>query len=143
MAAPVHHGRSQEAFCSARVRSYGVNLYTRIAKLLQEDATPDKVGSKTSTFISRMMMRLFSVPALLQALADVGVAKGKEKGQITTVQLDFQKLPQEVIPILVNLIASPTSTKMFKYVKKGQARNGFSFDLDEDDLPGDEYEMAN
>jgi hypothetical protein len=120
-----------------------VNKYTAIAKLLQEEATPDKVGKKTSTFISRLMMRLFSVPSMIQALADVGVAKSDKDGNVTTVQLDFQKLPQEVIPILINLICSPTPTKMYKYVKKGQARNGFSFDLDEDDLPGDEYEMAN
>jgi hypothetical protein len=111
--------------------------------MLQEDATPEKVGRKTSTFISRLMMRLFSVPSLIQALADVGVVKSDEKGNITTIQLDFQKLPQEVIPILINLVAAPSPTKMFKYVKKGQARNGFSFDVDEDDLPGDEYDVAN
>ena len=111
--------------------------------MLQEDATPENVGRKTSTFISRLMMRLFSVPSLIQALADVGIAKSDEKGNITTIQLDFQKLPQEVIPILINLVAAPSPTKMFKYVKKGQARNGFSFDVDEDDLPGDEYDIAN
>ena len=120
-----------------------MNKYTRIAKMLQEDATPEKVGKKTSTFISRLMMRLFSVPSLLQALADVGIAKSDENGDITTLQLDFQKLPQEVIPMLINLIAAPVKTSMYQYVKKGQARHGFSFDLDEEDLPGDEYEMAN
>jgi hypothetical protein len=120
-----------------------VNKYTRIAKLLQEEATPEQVGKKTSTFISRMMMRLFSVPSLITALADVGIAQQESKTNVTTVQLDFQKLPTEVIPILANLISPPTKLTMYKYVKKGQARHGFSFDLNEDDLPGDEYEMAN
>jgi hypothetical protein len=111
--------------------------------MLQEDATPEKVGKKTSTFISRLMMRLFSVPSLIQALADVGIAKSDKNGNITTVQLDFQKLPQEVIPILINLVAAPSPTKMYRYVKRGQARNGFAFDVDEDGLPGDEYELSN
>ncbi len=119
-----------------------MNKYTRIAKMLQEEATPEQVGKKTSTFISRMMMRLFSVPSLITALADVGIAQ-ESKDSVTTVQLDFQKLPNEVIPILANLICAPSKMTMFKYVKKGQARHGFSFDLNEDDLPGDEYDMAN
>jgi len=90
------------------------------------------------------MMRLFSVPSLLQALADVGIAPCEEsngKGK-TTIQLDFQKLPEEAIPVLVNLIASPTNVKMLRYVKSGQARHGFEFVLKEEDLPGDEYDVA-
>lgn len=90
-------------------------------------------------------MRLFSVPSLLQSLADVGIAPCTEsngKGK-TTVQLDFHKLPEEAIPVLVNLIASPTTVKMTRYVKAGQARNGFEFNLNEADLPGDDYDVAN
>lgn len=114
-----------------------------IARILQEEATPNKVGKKTSVFINRMMMRLFSVPAVLQALADVGVAPSVEKTGKTTIQLDFQKLPQEAIPAVINLIASPANMKLLKYVKNGQARNGFEFDLDEEDLPGEDYDVAN
>jgi hypothetical protein len=89
------------------------------------------------------MMRLFSVPSLITALADVGIAQQESKEGVTTVQLDFQRLPEEIIPVVINLISAPTPTKMYKYVKTGQARHGFSFDLDEDALPGDEYELAN
>ena len=116
-----------------------------MARILIEDASPDKVGAKTSVFINRLMMRLFTVPSVLQALSDVGVVPCDEENGAnkTTVQLDFQKLPEEALPVVVNLIASPSKLRMLKYVKNGQARNGFEFDLNEDDLPGDEYDVAN
>jgi len=114
-----------------------------IARILQEEATPNKVGKKTSVFVNRMMMRMFSVPSILQALADVGVAPSVEKVGKTKVQLDFQQLPVEAIPAVVNLIAAPSQMRFLKYVKNGQARNGFEFDVDEDDLPGDEFDVAN
>jgi hypothetical protein len=118
--------------------------YERIAKIMQEDAAPSQVGHKTSVFINRMMMRLFSAPSLLSTLADVGiVSEGATNGGSTTIQLDFQRLPEEAIPVVISLIASPVPMRMLKYVKNGQARNGFEFKLSEADLPCDDYDMAN
>jgi hypothetical protein len=114
-----------------------------VARILQEEATPTKVGKKTSVFLNRMMMRMFSVPAVLQALSDVGIAPSVEKTDKTTIQLDFQKLPQEAIPAVINLIASPTKMKFLRYVKNGQARYGFEFDIAEEDLPGEDFDVAN
>lgn len=87
-------------------------------------------------------MRFFSVPAALSALADVGIIPGEGEGSPVTIQLDFQRLPEEVIPQIINLIASPTKMKMSKYVKNGQARNGFEFQIGEKDLQGDEFDYA-
>ena len=118
--------------------------YASIAKLLIEDAAPAKIGQKQSVFVNRMIMRFFSVPAALSALADVGIIRengGEEEGSVI-VQLDFQRLPEDVIPQIVNLIAAPGQMKMTRYVKNGQARNGFEFTLHPDDLKGDEYDYA-
>ena len=119
--------------------------YERIAKIMMEDAAPSQVGPKTSVFVNRLLMRIFSVPSVLSSLADIGVI-GENKpngGGHTTIQLDFQRLPEEAIPTVINLIASPVPMRMLKYVKNGQARNGFEFEISETDLPCDDYEMAN
>jgi hypothetical protein len=115
--------------------------YASIATLLVEEATPQKIGQKESVFVNRMIMRFFSVPAALSALADVGIIKEEGDGP-TTIQLDFQRLPEDVIPQIINLIAPPGKMTMTKYVKNGQARNGFEFELHPNDLKGDDYDYA-
>ena len=118
--------------------------YERIAKLMQEDAAPSQVGPKTSVFVNRLMMRLFTVPSILSSLADVGVvAEDQANGGKTIIQLDFQKLPEEAIPVVINLIASPVPMRMMKYVKNGQARHGFELKISENDIPCDDYDMSN
>lgn len=89
-------------------------------------------------------MRFFSVPAALSALADVGIIPGEGDGEQApvTIQLDFQRLPEEVIPQIINLIAAPTKMKMSKYIKNGQARNGFEFQIGDKDLEGEDYDYA-
>ena len=111
---------------------------------MQEDAAPSQVGPKTSVFINRLMMRMFSVPSILSSLSDVGIVaeENAQGGGQTTIQLDFQRLPEEAITVVINLISSPVPMKMMKYVKNGQARNGFEFKLSENDIPCDDYEVA-
>ena len=119
--------------------------FEHIAKIMVEDAAPSQVGHKTSVFINRLLMRIFTVPTIMSSLADVGVI-GENKpngGGHTTVQLDFQRLPEEAIPTVIQLIASPVPMRMLKYVKNGQARMGFEFEISETDLTGDDYELAN
>lgn len=121
-----------------------MNISRRIAKLMIEDAAPSQVGPKTSVFINRLMLRLFTVPSVMSALADVGVVSENSSNRgSTTIQLDFQRLPEEAVPTIINLIASPVPMRMLKYVKNGQARNGFEFTLSENDLPGEDYDLAN
>lgn len=116
--------------------------YGSIAKLLVEEATPHKIGKKPSVFVNRLIMRFFSVPSALSALADVGIIPGEDEKSPVTVQLDFQRLPPEVIPQIIQLIAAPTKMKMSKYTKNGQARNGFEFEISDADLKGDDYDYA-
>ena len=115
----------------------------RAAQILVEEASPMRIGQKQSVFVNRMIMRFFSVPAALSALADVGIIKEDDKEDSpVTIQLDFQRLPEDVIPQIINLIASPSPMKMTKYIKNGQARNGFEFQLRSQDFPGDDYDYA-
>lgn len=121
--------------------SYGVNN-KHLARILIEDAPPHKIGKKPSVYVNRLLMRFFSVPAAISALADVGIIPGEGEGSPVTVQLDFQRLPEEVIPQIIQLIAAPSKMKMSKYIKNGQARNGFEFQVSDKDLEGDEYDYA-
>lgn len=142
--APFSHFLSTTAaFSPVGTRSYDVNE-RHAARILVEEASPTAIGKKPSVFVSRMIMRFFSVPAALAALADVGIIPGadEEKSAPVTIQLDFQRLPEEVIPQIVNLIAAPTPMKYSRYVKNGQARNGFEFQISDKDLVGDDYDYA-
>ena len=112
------------------------------ARILLEDASPTKIGKKPSVFVNRLIMRFFSVPAALSALADVGIMPGEGDGAPVTIQLDFQRLPPEVVPQIIELIGAPTPMKMSKYVKNGQARNGFEFTIGDKDLEGEDYDYA-
>ena len=112
------------------------------ARIIVEDASPSRIGNKPSVFVNRMIMRFFSVPAALAALSDIGIIPGKDEKSPVTIQLDFQRLPEEVIPQIITLIAAPTKLKMSKYVKSGQARNGFEFQISDSDLKGDDYDYA-
>ena len=113
-----------------------------VARILIEDAAPSKIGKKPSVFVDRMVMRFYSVPAALSALAGIGIIPGDDTKSPVVIQLDFQRLPEEVIPQIINLIASPTRMKMMKYVKNGQARHGFEFEIGDKDLAGDDYDYA-
>jgi hypothetical protein len=66
---------------------------------------------------------------------------GKHHGAVT-IQLDFQKLPEEAIEPLKKLIASPNEVRFFKFIKKGAAHIGLAFDLSPDDMPGEEFDYA-
>ena len=74
------------------------------------------------------------------ALADVGFPQ-KEPGVIT-VELDFHRLPPDIIPSLVNLIAPCSPHKLKQYVKHKQGRIGITFDVIEDELPGTPYDLS-
>lgn len=112
------------------------------ALIIVEEASPNKIGKKPSVFVNRMIMRFFSVPAVLAALSDIGIIPREDGKSAVTVQLDFQKLPDEVIPQIISLIAAPTKMKMSRYIKNGQARLGFEFQIDDNDLGGEDYDYA-
>lgn len=57
-------------------------------------------------------------------------------------QLSFRRLPREVLPSVIRLIASPREPKLFRYTKDGFARIGVEIDLKPSDFPGDDYDYS-
>jgi hypothetical protein len=114
------------------------------------DDVPNKlkdVGAdpKVSAITNRMAMLINSVPSLQSFLADFGVYNDdKNKDGSVRVQMDFLKLPKEIIPELEKLLCVDQykSYRIVKYIKNGQARTGLEIEIDPNDLPGEAYDYS-
>jgi hypothetical protein len=102
------------------------------------------LNKKVNVFLNRLLLRIYSVPSLMTYLADVMPVKDPESGEegAVNVQLDFLRLPDEIIPQLERLIAAPHKLKWFKYVKDGSARTGVEVPVAPEDLDGENYDYA-
>lgn len=102
------------------------------------------LNKKVNVFLNRLLLRIYSVPSLMTYLADVMPVKDAEAGEegAVNIQLDFLRLPDEIIPQLERLIAAPHKLKWFKYVKDGSARTGVEVPVAPDDLEGSAYDYA-
>ena len=127
-----------------------VMTHAALAKLLVEGPKPQavpgqkvEVDKKVSVYLTRLLLRLFSVPALMASLADVALINDKnvEQGPYK-IQLDFMRLPDEVYPQLLKLCAAPREPKFYKYTKSGSARTGLELEIKPDDFGGDDYDYA-
>lgn len=110
-----------------------------------EQGTRDSnLNKKVNVFLNRLLLRIYSVPSLMTYLADVMPVKDQESGEegAVNVQLDFLRLPDEIIPQLERLIAAPHKLKWFKYVKDGSARTGVEVPVAPEDLEGENYDYA-
>lgn len=108
------------------------------------DGSAAKLNKKVSVFLNRLLLRIFSIPSLMTYLADVMPVKDPEADEegAVRIQLDFLRLPDEIIPQLERLIASPHPLKWFKYVKDGSARTGVEVPIAPDDLEGADYDYS-
>ena len=119
------------------------------ARLLIEDV-PNQlkdVGAdpKVSAVANRMAMLINSVPSLQSFLADFGVySDDKNKDGSVRVQMDFLKLPKEIIPELEKLLSVDQykAHRIVKYIKNGQARTGLEIEINPKDLPGEAYDYS-
>jgi ribosomal protein S8 len=106
----------------------------------------DKAGAdeKMSAVANRIALQIFSVPSLQSFLADYAVVStGRDDGSVK-VQLDFLKLPKEIVPELEKLLSVDMfkDHKLVKYIKNGQARTGLEIEVTPKDLPGTPYDYA-
>jgi len=115
---------------------------SQLARILIEQEGEAQLPRKISVFVNRLLMRLFSTPSLMNFLADTQTVKDTTKPKTWKVQLDFQKLPKEVVTQLVRLIAAPRAPTFYRYIKDGAARTGVELEVCEDDFPGKDYEYA-
>jgi hypothetical protein len=121
-----------------------VTVTDKVARLLIEtgEQVDTELDPKISVYINRLLLRLFSAPGLLNSLADVGYLHCDAEPGTVKVQLDFYRLPQEVFPDVMRLLAAPRPPQAFRYVKNGSARTGFEIRVKPDDFAGEEYDYA-
>lgn len=101
-------------------------------------------NEKVSAVANRIALQVFSVPSLQAFLADYAVINtGKPNGAVL-IQLDFLKLPKEIIPELEKLLSVDMfkDHRLVKYIKNGQARTGLEIEVVPKDLPGSPYDYA-
>ena len=92
----------------------------------------------------RLALQVCSVPSLQAYLADSsGVPTGKPDGTVR-IQLDFLKLPKEILPDLERLLSVDyfKEHRLVKYIKNGQARTGLEIEVTPKELPGTPYDYA-
>ena len=115
-----------------------MNVTEKVAGLLLETGDDPKVKA----YFDRLLLRIFSVPPLLNSFADVAMVDGDSAPDAKKIQLDFYTLPTEVIPQLLRFFAAPRPAKMYRYIKNGSARMGFEIEVKPDDFPGEEIDYA-
>ncbi len=115
----------------------------QVAKFLVENKPEDDIDTRVKVFCNRLMLRIFSQPSLMSFLADASVYKPDPDGNNVVMEMDFMRLPEEVIEPMLRLISAPRSPKLFSYVKDGSARTGVKIELKPEDFPGGELDYAN
>lgn len=99
---------------------------------------------KVSAIANRIALQIFSVPSLQAFLADYAVVgSGRDDGSVK-IQLDFLKLPKEIIPEVEKLLSVDyyKDHRLVKYIKNGQARTGLEIEVTPKELPGAPYDYA-
>lgn len=113
-------------------------------------ATPNTKGSsrevdpKVKVLSDRIALQVFSVPSLQAYLADYSVVPTNKPDGSVRIQLDFLKLPKEILPDLERLLSVDyfKNHRLVKYIKNGQARTGLEIEVTPRDLPGNAYDYA-
>lgn len=102
------------------------------------------IDPKVKVLSDRLALQVFSVPSLQAYLADYSVVPtGKPDGTVR-IQLDFLKLPKEILPDLERLLSVDyfKEHRLVKYIKNGQARTGLEIEVTPKELPGTPYDYA-
>lgn len=112
-------------------------------------ATPNasssrEVDPKIKVLSDRIALQVFSVPSLQAYLADYSVVPTNKPDGSVRIQLDFLKLPKEILPDLERLLSVDRfkNHRLVKYIRNGQARTGLEIEVTPKELPGDAYTYA-
>jgi len=122
----------------------GLGWAARVGQPPVSKPTSNEVDPKVTVLANRIFLQIFSVPSLQAYLADAAVLPtGKPDGTVK-IQLDFLKLPKEVLPDLERLLSTDyfENHRLVKYIKDGQARTGLEIEVTPKELPGDPYDYA-
>ena len=107
---------------------------------LQKSGASEKVGA----IANRLALQIFSVPSLQAQLKDFSVRKDESDSDAVEIQMDFFRLPKEVIPDLERLLSVHEfeDYNLLKYTVNGQAHTGVKLKIKPKKLPGDRYDYA-
>jgi hypothetical protein len=100
-----------------------------------------EIDPKISVYFNRLLLRIFSVPALMSYLSNAALFQTKNKGECK-IQLVFHKLPDEVHPQMLRLFAAPNPAKLFKFVSNQQAMTGVEMLVKPEDFGGELADYA-
>jgi len=101
-----------------------------------------EIDKKIAVFLNRVLLRHWNTPSFLSFLKDVAMfPKDDESGQVV-IQFVYNRLPEEAIPSLARLLASPSDPKYSRFVDNGQAYTGVELCVKPDDFGGEEYDYA-
>lgn len=105
---------------------------------------PVQIDPKVKVLSDRLALQVFSVPSLQAFLADYSVVPTGQPDGSVRIQLDFLKLPKEILPDLERLlsVAYFKNHRLVKYIKNGQARTGLEIEVTPKELPGTAYDYA-
>lgn len=112
-------------------------------RLLEADNSNE--STKIDVLVTRMLLKIASVPAFLSSLCDYSLKSESVNGKTEAcIQFDFVKMPKEAMPQLSKLLSLDffEDSKMFQFIKNGQAHVGIQINVSEDDLPGEEIDYV-
>jgi hypothetical protein len=119
---------------------------SQLAQFLIEDLPNKtaKVDKKIGVLATRMLLQIMSVSSLLAHLADFAIMSTNSPDGTVKIQLDFMRLPKEILPELEKLLSTDyfRDHRLLKYIKNGQARTGLEIEVRPKDLPGDHFDYA-
>ena len=108
-----------------------------------KDGDAPKIDKKLAVFLNRLLLRIFSVPSLQMSLRDAVLVQDEDaKDGRCKVQLDFMRLPEEVYPQVVRLLAAPREPRLLRYAKGGSSRLGIELDIEPEDFTGEELDYS-
>lgn len=112
----------------------------RLAQFLIEDAP--KTDPKVRVLLNRALLQIHNSPSLEAFLADAAVVTNDDGS--ATLQLDFLRLPEEVMPQVERLLGAYAfrASGWKRYIKNGQAHVGLELSIRPEDIPGDRYSYA-
>ena len=108
------------------------------------ESSEDKpeVDKKIAVYMTRLLLRIFSVPALMSYLNDAALFRTDGEDGECKIQLVFHRLPDEVHPQMLKLFAAPGQAKLFKFVDQNQARTGVEMVVKPEDFGGEDIDYA-
>lgn len=117
-----------------------------LSQILVEDTGPHLLGPKASAFANRLLLRINSIPALQAALTDIAsyLKQPETEEETLVIELGFKRLPKEIMPEVLRLIAAPKSenVQVVHYVQNEAAHTGFIVSIKTSELAGNAFAYA-